>query len=439
MAPGSPFLRRLAVSVLLLTLTPHATADNAFLGVRPSASPSLDLGPRLNTPISIVNAATGDRMIPVNVSNRWGLLNQRGRLIAYPQFDWTDFGFGSNRARALLNSKTGYIRHDGEWIIPPRFDRADRFQNDLAVVGSITGSASNPQQQVTFIDRRGQVITDEVFEQARRFKDSYAAVYRDQRAGFVNRAGRIAIPLRFAAVRSFHEGYAAVQLVNRQGQPGRFAYIDPRGQVIHTFPPKVTALGDFNDNLARFRYTTPNGPRWGYVNRGFNLQIKPRYEDARDFTGGLAAVKANGKWGYIDRNARFAIPPQFDNADDFDETLAMIMLDGKVGYLNKAGSLVIPPTFPQGEPQFEGLLRVQAGPSFLYLFYTGSALWDPRLAEQGFTNLTNRERAAVTVPNDSLVAPRTVPPPRPTRQADVPYRPDFLYDEGLPQPPDKRW
>ncbi|MEM6553109.1 MAG: WG repeat-containing protein [Planctomycetota bacterium] len=439
MANASPLLQRLAVLALLFALTPHAYADNTFLGVRPSSSPPLELGPRLNTPVSLVEPRTGDRMIPVNVSNRWGLINQRGRLIAYPRFDWTDFGFESNRARALLNNKTGYIRHDGDWVIRPRFDRADRFENDIAVVATLTGPASNPQQLVTFIDRRGQLITDEVFEQARRFKDNYAAVYRDQRAGFLNRAGDLAIPLRFAAARSFHQGFAAVQLVNRQGQPGRFAYIDTRGQPAHTFSAKVTALGDFNDNLARFRFTTPDGPRWGYLNRSFNAQIQPRFEDARDFTGGLAAVKLNGKWGYIDRGARFAIPPKFDNADDFDETLAMVMLDGKIGYVNKAGSLVIPPTFAQAEPQFNGLLRVQTTPSFSYLFYTGSALWDPRLAEQGFTNLTNRERAAVTVPSDSLVAPRTLSPPKPTRQADVPYRPEFLYDEGLPQPPDQRW
>ncbi|MEM1213283.1 MAG: WG repeat-containing protein [Planctomycetota bacterium] len=427
----------LLVALFLCPLSPPATAeiDASFRGVQPSASDPLDLGPRLGTDITLVNARPGDRMIPVNVSNRWGLINQRGRLIVYPQFDWTDFGYQTNRARALLNGKTGYIRHDGDWVIPPRFDRADRFQNDLAVVGILTGK----HQRVTFINLRGQPITDEVFEQARRFKDNYAAVYRDQRAGFLNRAGDLAIPLRFAAVRSFHQGLAAVQLPSANGQPGRFAYIDPRGEPVHTFPRRVTALGDFNDNLARFQISTPHGPRWGYLNRSFKAQINPIYEDARDFTGGLAAVKANGKWGYINRSARWTIPPRFDQADDFDETLAMVMIDGKAGYLNKAGALIIPPAFPQAEPQFNGLLRVEAGPSFSYLLYTGSALWDPRLAAQGFTNLTNRERAAVTTPNDSLIAPRTRQAPKPSRQAKVPYRPEFLYDEALPLPADQRW
>ena len=39
---------------------------------------------------------------------------------------------------------------------------------------------------------------------------------------------------------------------------------------------------------------------WGYVNRENETALKPVYEKATRFDGGLAAVKKNGVWYLID-------------------------------------------------------------------------------------------------------------------------------------------
>lgn len=52
--------------------------------------------------------------------------------------------------------------------------------------------------------------------------------------------------------------------------------------------------------------------------------IAPQYEDAGQFSDGLAAVKKNGKWGYIDEEGKVVIPFQYELAYDFNEGLAIV-------------------------------------------------------------------------------------------------------------------
>lgn len=63
--------------------------------------------------------------------------------------------------------------------------------------------------------------------------------------------------------------------------------------------PQYQNAGSFSEGLAPVQ---ANNGRWGYVNANKNWVISPRFEDAKEFKGGQAAVKMNGKWGYINKN-----------------------------------------------------------------------------------------------------------------------------------------
>lgn len=49
------------------------------------------------------------------------------------------------------------------------------------------------------------------------------------------------------------------------------------------------------------------------------MVVKPEYDKAQPFSGGLAAVAVNGKWGYIDQSGTFVIEPRFNDAEAFTE------------------------------------------------------------------------------------------------------------------------
>src|SRR5208282_1048765 len=91
--------------------------------------------------------------------------------------------------------------------------------------------------------------------------------------------------------------------------------------------------------------------------------IKPQFEDAEEFSEGLAAVniemkdKEKGKWGFIDKTGKFAIKPQFNDASFslLSDGLAPVETGGKYGFIDRTGKFVIEPQFEVAGTFREGL------------------------------------------------------------------------------------
>ena len=58
----------------------------------------------------------------------------------------------------------------------------------------------------------------------------------------------------------------------------------------------------------------------------------------RSYSEGLAPVQtANGRWGYVDAQQRWIIQPRFDDAKEFQSGRAAVRQNGKWGFINKRG------------------------------------------------------------------------------------------------------
>lgn len=84
--------------------------------------------------------------------------------------------------------------------------------------------------------------------------------------------------------------------------------------------------GDFSEGLVAFRLDAEGGrAKFGYLDAAGKVVIGPKFDAAKNFSGGLASVQIGGdfspdkKVGYIDRAGNFAIEPRFRYAEDFFE------------------------------------------------------------------------------------------------------------------------
>lgn len=66
--------------------------------------------------------------------------------------------------------------------------------------------------------------------------------------------------------------------------------------------PRYRNVRSFSEGMAPVQ--AANG-RWGYINEHQHWIIQPRFEDAKEFQGGRAAVRQNGKWGFINKRGEW--------------------------------------------------------------------------------------------------------------------------------------
>lgn len=391
--------------------------------------------PPLADRIKLVSPRRTDVVYPVQLNHWWGLMNQSGQLVVYPQFEWTDMPW-DGLSRGMRGGKTGYLMGNGAWYIEPQFEWADRFAESYAIV-------RHPEKmKYAFINRRGKPITKFDFDGALRFSEGMAAIRVGDRCGFINVRGRLAIKPEFSKVRSFSQGLAMVQVADPKGVPGKLGpvgFINKAGQIVFVErSPRVRDLGQMLDGMARVLVVTEAGERWGFMNRAFAIQIKPRFEDARDFYNGLAAVKHNGRWGYINKTGDFVVEPQFAEAWDFkDGKTLMVKTDKGYGYINRVGEFLVQPVFDNAEPFFRQYARVAIDDSFGYIQINGRPLFNPLQAKNGITDARKLETARASASEfEPFNRIAVAPPPRPAVAA--PYIPEYRYEPVLPQPPGQR-
>lgn len=125
---------------------------------------------------------------------------------------------------------------------------------------------------------------------------------------------------------------------------GGWGYLDGQGR--WRSPPTWADARSFGANpLARCRV----GERWGYAERSGALALAARFEEARPFHHGLAAVRgpAAGGWGFIDALGRPAFAQRFFSAGDFGAhglaPASPLEQPHRCGYIDRSGAWAIAP------------------------------------------------------------------------------------------------
>lgn len=140
---------------------------------------------------------------------------------------------------------------------------------------------------------------------------------------------------------------------------GKWGYIDRGGTVV--LKPQFDYAGRFCEDLALAKI----GDKWGYINLSGKIVIEPQFKNASHFSEGLAPVRIAGCWGFVDNLGRIVIKPQFGSVGSFHEGLAWFQQDvigdreaenrAKYGYIDRTGRIVMPPRFSYAGDFSDGL------------------------------------------------------------------------------------
>lgn len=290
---------------------------------------------------------------------RIGFINHSGRVIIEAQFEAPIDDVGDFVEGLARIGKEGYIDETGKWIIKRKYRYTEDFSSGLALI-TIDGPKKYSTRSM-YIDRTGKVVLEEPKFQTRSFSGELAAFEMEGRPGirrfsqarfeykdfpglkgFIDRTGTIVIKPRFADVGPFVDGVARV--------------------VVDGYCHVESEQGEFGTPTTGFVSSCGAAPSdaihpcpVGFIDSTGKFAIEPRFESARDFQQGLAAVKIDGAWGFINIEGRGVIAPKFARVQDFHEGLAAVLVNGKWGFIDKQGNAVVEARFEAVKPFSEQL------------------------------------------------------------------------------------
>lgn len=318
--------------------------------------------------------------------------------------------------RFVRKGKSGYIDSSGRVVIRPtlpdggnafgefheglvavRRDRRHRyvnragrteFETDVWLAfdfsdGLAAASKPGDPPKWGFIDRTGRFVVRPQYAWVEPFSEGLARVAVSREVGstgYIDKQGAFVIPATLSYGSDFHEGRAAVilggpcQIINggscgrpefKPTQPRakydcRYAFVDKSGRPISDL--RFDDAMDFSEGMAPVRI----GRLWGYVNRSGQISISPMFESAEPFSEGLAAVRTNGKVGFIDNTGRWMISPQFEAADSFSDGRALVSETRSSGtwiswFIDRDGRRAFPGEFAAATSFRFGLAHVTFG------------------------------------------------------------------------------
>lgn len=212
-----------------------------------------------------------------------------GKLVVKAKYEQAS-DFTEGLARVSKGGKYGFVNVNGDEVIPTQYNMASNFSYGYAAVKDANNTAY-------FVGLNGQKLSEDTYLDTKAFSEGLAACQDDNYLyGFVNNKGELIVQHKFNYVSWFKEGNCAVGK-NIDGAV-KYGYIDRKGLQL-----------------------------CGFI-----------YDEAKDFQGGVARVKLNGKYGLVDRFGSQITNCDYDYIGEFkNDGYALAKRSNLEVYLDKEG------------------------------------------------------------------------------------------------------
>ncbi len=310
--------------------------------------------------------ASDGALFPIRVDGKWGYMDRAAHVVIPPQWDDAerfaeDLAAVGNRSVEVNGgvsqgrSHQGWIDRTGRVVIPLEWDDAGDFTGGLARV--------KRDDRYGFVDPTGRIVVPPQYEDAAPFAEGLAAVKRNGKTGFIDATGAVVIPFaydRAAWIASFHDGRGCAFTVDASGAE-RAGYVDPRGRLV--IPPRYEWAQPFSEGLAIVRTTLDAPP--SFIDRDGNTVIQTTGRDGLSFYEGLAPIETDAGWTFIDRTGATVIPAlPYRHVGVFIEGRAGVARGSAWGFIDTRGREVIPTTWTGISTFKDGLAQMESGSLF---------------------------------------------------------------------------
>ncbi|HXC04625.1 MAG TPA: WG repeat-containing protein [Bacteroidia bacterium] len=338
-------------------------------------------------------------LAPVQVPVHYGLVNLKGDTVLGAQFEeLVPFTSSAQELTpAKLRNLWGYVNRKGIWVIPPRYENANAFEGDFAVVITSDSSGKNQVNSALLskrgttswyglIDNRGVWKVKPVWDKLILNGKGLWFKNKEELWGLMNLAEKVILSPRYVAVFPSGSGVAVVVksehplresafalsekelvtggkwgLTNEQGielvTPAYF-YISPVQDGMAAF----NAGGSWTSELYYWKEKNLQGGQWGFLDSTGKVAVQAGYESVKDFHDGVAFVKNKEEGFYINRKGQRVDGPPANrvelNNTDAEGRTRLFCLPALWGYTDTAGHRVISPAYQEAKQFSNGFAAV---------------------------------------------------------------------------------
>ena len=248
---------------------------------------------------------SGDEFCEVELNGKHGVIDYKGKVIIAPQYDEIKIE-DELYFIAKLNNKWGVLNYGNNIIFPFIFN--DRY--DLNLYSDCGYGKIN--DVVYKLDYKTKEMTPTKYADVYVYYKDFPEVKVNGKYGFMNKKGEIIIQPVFEEVKRFNNGLAPVKIEKKWG------FIDTLGQAV--IEPQFDDVESFGYGENSAFAVAKNYGKYGVINRKGMFVLQPKYDNLRFVSAGLMEVsirdeKYGNRWGLINIKGEWVLPNIYEEID----------------------------------------------------------------------------------------------------------------------------
>ena len=212
--------------------------------------------------------------------------------------------------RILVGDKYGFMDQSGKVLIEPQFDDAPiKFYDEICW--------AKINEQFFLIDRSGAITAQ--------FPNTVKYFQQEENGLFI-----------FSTTLTSVNDYL-FSLSSGKLEKIKMGVFDRNAKIV--IPDVYSGIQIFSESGTTVLFVRKADGNWCFADCNGNIVENVSYNDIIDYSNGLCAVKQDGKWGYIDETGKMVINPIYDNVAPYAENgIAAVEKDGKQMFIDKKGN-----------------------------------------------------------------------------------------------------